>query len=247
MDAKNKGWISLYRGTNEHDLFKSKEPVSRFEAWILILLHVNHTEGKVFIKNKSFVCNRGESLMSLDSWASLFKWNRSATYRFLNLLQSENMIELKNETQTTRLTVCKYDDYQVSRNANETEMKRKRNGDETEMKTNNNVNNDNNENKVIKKSLAERKKNFALSLQPFVEKYGRDMISKFYKHWTAHNPNDRKMAFELSKTGKFYIANRLATWKQNESKFNSPKQQAQTTSKIETVLNAFEDVSKLYQ
>lgn len=244
MDAKNKGWISLYRGINNHWIWQDPE---KFKAWVDILLTVNHSDGKVLIGEQLFVCHRGESLMSIKSWAKRFRWNESATRRFLHLLEKDEMITLKNEVKTTRLTVCKYDEYQDSRSANEVEVKSERSANEVEVKTNNNVNNDNNENKVIKKSLEERKKDFALALQPFVEKYGRDMINKFYKHWTAHNPNDRKMAFELSKTGKFYIANRLATWKQNESKFNSPKQQTQTTSKIETVLNAFEDVSKLYQ
>lgn len=247
MDAKNKGWISIYRGTNEHPIFKDKSPVSRFEAWVLILMNVNHSDEKVLLGNRLHVCRRGESLRSVGTWANMFRWNITTTRRYFDLLKSDSMIEYESVGNSTRLKVCKYDSYQASRTIDEQSVNNSRTIGEQSVNTNNNVNNDNNENKVIKKRLEERKKDFALALQPYVEKYGRDMINKFYKHWTAHNPNDRKMAFELSKTGKFYIANRLATWKQNESKFNSPKRQTQTTSKIETVLNAFEDVSKLYQ
>ena len=43
------------------------------------------------------------------------------------------MIVLKSETQTTRLTVCKYDTYQDMRNADETHLTRKRHADETHL------------------------------------------------------------------------------------------------------------------
>ena len=49
------------------------------------------------------------------------------------MLQNDNMIVLKSETQTTRLIVCKYDTYQDMRNGDETQMKRKRNANETHL------------------------------------------------------------------------------------------------------------------
>ena len=44
--------------------------------------------------------------------------------RFFTLLQNENMIVTKSETQTTRLTICNFRQYQELRNADETQMKR---------------------------------------------------------------------------------------------------------------------------
>ena len=43
------------------------------------------------------------------------------------------MIVLKSETQTTRLTICKYETYQDMRHADETHLKRKRNACETHL------------------------------------------------------------------------------------------------------------------
>ena len=127
------GWIKLHRSIQEHWLYTEKRKFSKFEAWNDILLTVNFTEGKTIIKGKLIQIKRGESILSLDSWAKRWGWDKSAVRRFLNTLQKDNMIELKNETITTRLIVCKYDTYQDERNANETQMKRKRNADETHL------------------------------------------------------------------------------------------------------------------
>ena len=127
------GWIKLHRSIQEHWLYTEKRKFSKFEAWSDILLTVNFTEGKTIIKGKLIQIKRGESILSLDSWAKRWGWDKSAVRRFLNTLQKDNIIELKNETITTRLIVCKYDTYQDERNANETQMKRKRNADETHL------------------------------------------------------------------------------------------------------------------
>jgi DNA-binding transcriptional regulator YhcF (GntR family) len=127
------GWIKLHRSIQEHWLYTEKRKFSKFEAWNDILLTVNYTEGKAIIKGKLIQIKRGESILSLDSWAKRWSWDKSTVRRFLNTLQKDNMIELKNETITTRLIVCKYDTYQDERNANETHMKRKRNANETHL------------------------------------------------------------------------------------------------------------------
>lgn len=127
------GWIKLHRSIQEHWIYTEKRKFSKFEAWNDILLTVNFTEGKTIIKGKLIQIKRGESILSLDSWAKRWGWDKSAVRRFLNTLQKDNMIELKNETITTRLIVCKYDTYQDMRNGDETQMKRKRNADETHL------------------------------------------------------------------------------------------------------------------
>lgn len=143
----NKGWISIHRELQDHWLWQEKRVFSKLEAWLDILLTVNHSEQKTMIKNRLFTVKRGESINSLDTWASRWNWNKSKVRRFLTLLESDSMVMTKSETQTTRLTVCKYDSYQDLRNANETQMKLKRNANETQTTPNNNDNNINKENK----------------------------------------------------------------------------------------------------
>ena len=140
----DKGWISIHRKMQEHWLWSEKRTFSNLEAWLDILITVNHTEKKVLLGSLLLTVKRGESVMSLDSWAKRWKWNKSKVRRFFTLLEKDKMIVTKNEKKTTRLTVCKYDSYQGNGNASETQVKRKRNADETQVTPNNNVNKDNN-------------------------------------------------------------------------------------------------------
>jgi len=126
------GWIKLHRSITNHWLYTEKRKFSKFEAWNDILLNVNFTPAKTIIKGKLIHINRGESIKSLENWGKRWSWDKSAVKRFLELLKKDNMIELKNETVTTRLTVCNYDTYQSKENEVETQTKRKRNANETQ-------------------------------------------------------------------------------------------------------------------
>lgn len=143
------GWVSIYRSVKEHWLFPKNRPLTEFEAWIIILLEVNHCDNKVRIGNSFIDCKRGESIKSLQTWSNLFHWNKSKTRRFFDLLKKDFMICTKSVQKSTHLTVCNYANYQDRRNDNETIMKRKRNDSETMATPNNNDNNVNNENKYI--------------------------------------------------------------------------------------------------
>jgi DNA-binding transcriptional regulator YhcF (GntR family) len=123
------GWIKLHRGINNHWIWDNSDYL---KWWIDILLEANHTPAKVLIKGKVYDCNRGEKLYSLDTWAKRWNTNKSKVRRFLELLQKDAMIELKSETQTTRLTICNYDSYQETKTEIETQTKRKRNTSETQ-------------------------------------------------------------------------------------------------------------------
>ncbi len=140
------GWISIYRSVLKHWLFPKKRELTKFEAWLTILLEVNHSDAKVQIGYNIIECKRGESLNSLGTWAKFFNWNKSKVRRFFILLQKDNMIRFESVQKSTHLTVCNYDIYQGERNASETQVKRKRNASETQVNTNNKNNNENNEN-----------------------------------------------------------------------------------------------------
>lgn len=206
----DKGWISLHRQIQDHWLFKKNRAFSEFEAWLDILLSVNHDTVKVRFQQEIIECHRGESLYSLETWAKRWKWDKSKVRRFLNLLQKEHMVVTKSERKTTRLTVCNYDTYQQTKNADETQMKRRRNADETRMTPNNNDNN------INTKVLIERSQKFKVSLYPFVGKYPKEMVEQFYNYWSEPNKSNTKMRFELQTT--FEISRRLATWSANNFK-----------------------------
>ena len=145
----NDGWISLHRKFTENWIWKENRVFSRAEAWLDILMSVNHIEKKFAIKDKLFIVKRGESIHSLTTWGKRWKWDKSKVRRFLNLLQSDSMVVLTNEQKTTRLTVCNYDSYQNIRIDVEPKLKRKRNAVETHLTPNNNDNNINNDNNTL--------------------------------------------------------------------------------------------------
>jgi len=127
------GWVSVHRKTANHSWLgymnpNRKEPLSEFEAWIDILFEVNHTKGRVMIGRQALVCERGESLNSINTWSRRWKWNSSKAHRFLNALQSDRMIDRANEGVTTRITVCNYDTYQGRRNESEVSNETRLNG-----------------------------------------------------------------------------------------------------------------------
>ena len=136
------GWIKLHRIFLDHWLYNDNKPFTKREAWIDLLLTVNHISKEVPIGDQIFTCGRGQSIRSLDSYAKRFNWTKSRVNRFLKLLEKQNMIETENLFKTTRITICNYDKYQGIRNANETQVIKNRNAGETQMKPNKNVKNE---------------------------------------------------------------------------------------------------------
>lgn len=78
----------------------------------------------------------------------------------------------------------------------------------------------------VKKTIEERAREFGLDLVPYMEKYGPDMIRKFFNYWTEKNPKGTKMQFEMMRT--FEISKRLVTWKDRDDKLNKKSTQKLT-------------------
>jgi len=71
--------------------------------------------------------------------------------------------------------------------------------------------------KVKDNNIVERKLKFSSSLQPFLNKYGKDLLINFYKYWTEENKSGTKFKQELEQT--WNLERRLETWSANELKF----------------------------
>ena len=72
MSSEN-GYIGLHRKVKNNFLWSEKPVFSKFEAWLDILLTVNHCDAKVIIGDAVYTCFRGESLRSLSTWGDA--WN----------------------------------------------------------------------------------------------------------------------------------------------------------------------------
>jgi DNA replication protein DnaD len=152
----SQGWFSIHRQIASHWLWNDK-PFSKGQAWIDILLMVNHEDRKVPLGNEIILVKRGSKITSIRKLCDRWGWSNTKVKAFLKLLENDKMLVQKSDTTKTVLTVCNYNDYQDNK-SEKTSEKRQTNVTKTSEKhTNNNVNNSNNENNsyIPKKSKKE--------------------------------------------------------------------------------------------
>ena len=65
--------------------------------------------------------------------------------------------------------------------------------------------------------IKEKKQKFYEDCKPYLEKYPKEMLRKFYNYWTEMNKSGTKLRFELQQT--FEISKRLATWAGKDKDF----------------------------
>lgn len=110
------GWIKLHRQIMDSEFYKEPRRFSKSEAWIDILLRVNHEE-EDGIKPGSF-------LTSYSELAKSWGWSKSTVWNFLKHLSSQNMIVLglndfgtDNRTDSrTVIAIVKWEFYQSRKN-----------------------------------------------------------------------------------------------------------------------------------
>ncbi|WP_321995355.1 hypothetical protein [Draconibacterium orientale] len=112
MEGKEGGFIKLYRKSTEHWLYNENRSHTKREAWEDMLLMCNHTGKKQLINGELIECNRGQSIMSLKSWANTFNWSIQQVRTFFSLLEKDGMINKEGLAKTTRITICNYGYYQ---------------------------------------------------------------------------------------------------------------------------------------
>ena len=114
-------WIKLTRGIQKHWVF---DDPNYFKAWVTILLNVNFKDGKQLIEGDLIICKRGQSILSLQSWAKLFGkgWTIQKVRTFFKLLQKDNMVKQEGLRKTTRLSVCNYETYQSEQQTANTQL-----------------------------------------------------------------------------------------------------------------------------
>ena len=148
--SQNQGWIRISREVKEHWVYKNPD---MFRAWVTILITSNFKDGKMLLGKKVYTIKRGQSSMSLRSWANELSMSVKSVTSLFDMLQQENMIKRttigKGKQSTTLITIVNYSKYQSiqetleKRNGNMRETLEKREGHTIEEgKNGNNEKND---------------------------------------------------------------------------------------------------------
>ncbi|CPB70356.1 dnaD domain protein [Staphylococcus aureus] len=222
------GWISIDRSIQNHWLFKEKRTFSKFEAWIYLLMEANHSKAKVPIGNQIVTVERGQRLTSVLTLSDLFNWSRFKVKTFLDLLESDGMLEVKTTSKYTLITIVNYDFYQSEQGRNQhqndikpTSKQHQSNINPTskqhQTNTNNNDNKDNNEKNVNN----EKKKTTAFDFFQdngfgFITSYNLDDLNYYLDSF--ENDSDEivtaslKIAKDRNKVTWGYAKSILNTW-----------------------------------
>ncbi|EVF65669.1 TPA: DnaD domain protein [Staphylococcus aureus] len=222
------GWISIDRSIQNHWLFKEKRTFSKFEAWIYLLMEANHSKAKVPIGNQIVTVERGQRLTSILTLSDLFNWSRFKVKTFLDLLESDGMLEVKTTSKYTLITIVNYDFYQSEQGRNQhqndikpTSKQHQSNINPTskqhQTNTNNNDNKDNNEKNVNN----EKKKTTAFDFFQdngfgFITPYNLDDLNYYLDSF--ENDSDQivtaslKIAKDRNKVTWGYAKSILNTW-----------------------------------
>ncbi len=105
------GWIKLHRQITDNDIWH-EEPFTKGQAWIDILLMVNHKEGKFLLGGKMITVEAGSRVTSIRKLCKRWMWSNTKVKSFLNLLAREGMLTHESDSKKTVLTVTNWGLYQ---------------------------------------------------------------------------------------------------------------------------------------
>lgn len=137
-----RGWIKLHRKIQEHWLYQEKRKFSRFEAWIDLLMMMNHEDSKVILGNEIIEVKRGQRITSIRQLCERWRWSNTKVTQFLELLQNDGMAIIESDRKKTVITIVNYDFYQGTGDAKTTENRHENDTKQTQKHTNNNDKND---------------------------------------------------------------------------------------------------------
>lgn len=106
------GWIKLYRALTRHWLWEDR-PFARGQAFIDLLLMVNHEEKSFPFDGGTGRTGKGSMITSIRKLAQRWGWSRKKVSTFLDELARDGMLVKQSDTKKTVLTIKNYSRYQA--------------------------------------------------------------------------------------------------------------------------------------
>ena len=113
------GWIKLYRQLQDCWIWLDKEPFDKRSAWVDLLLTANHSDKKLLFNGELITVKRGQILTSVRKLSAKWKWSVNKVYRFLKLLEDDEMLQKESDKDRTLLTIENYSIFQCCEYTNE--------------------------------------------------------------------------------------------------------------------------------
>ena len=172
-----------------------------------------------FAGNSYFANLYGKSKTSISNWISeLVKYK----YISLRFTYKEGTKEIDNRY----IKILKGG---IEENLNTPYKKTVKNNTTSINNTNNNIN------------ISNRRNDFVFEVLTF--KYDESILNGFIDYWTEPNKSNTKMKFELNKTWKTEL--RLKTWATNQKKWDKPKSNPKSMSKLDAQINEWQKAKEL--
>ncbi|MEY8192979.1 Replication protein O [Peribacillus simplex] len=218
------GWIKLHRQIQDHWLYQENRKFSKYEAWLDLLMMVNHEDKKVVIGSEVIEVKRGQRITSIRKLCDKWGWSNTKVTQFLILLQNEGMIHLKSDNKKTLITINNYDFYQSNEDKKATQNRHGNDEKQTQKHTNKNDKELKNEKKDKKSSSRkseiydEESIPFQLSLRLLknIRKNNAEFKEPNLQKWSA----DFRFMLERDKRTKEQVAY-LIDWCQQDSFWKS--------------------------
>lgn len=216
------GWVGLYRSINTHWIYPHDRPFTKYEAWVDLILMVNHSEKDVFSGEDLVKCKRGETITSQKKLMLRWSWSKSKLIKFLEVLKKDSMLTYKSDSKKTTIKLVNFIDYQdfeeiekLKKDHRKTveslQKDLKKLSERLQKATNNNGKEENNTNTII-----ERVKEFEIQILSTNNKLkilSPIEIKKFLSYWTEYG--DRARKFRREKEDTWNTKARLERWKNN--------------------------------
>ena len=106
------GWAKIDRRILKSKIY-NWEPFSKGQAWVDLLLNTNFGERKVSFKGQVLTISEGEQCRSIRTLGFQWNWTRPKVSRFIELLQSELMVEFNSSKVTTIMKLTNFKDFKL--------------------------------------------------------------------------------------------------------------------------------------
>ena len=108
----NRGYVLLHRSLQDCWIWFDDDRFSKGQAWVDLILLANHKDTKISFKEGLITVKRGQFITSIRKLSERWGWAYNTTKRFLNILESDNMLMCESDNKKTLITVVNYEKFQ---------------------------------------------------------------------------------------------------------------------------------------